>query len=308
MRNSVNRRIWIQILCLFLSLMLLPSPDGGKAAGADQLTYTNLVSESSIREVQEILTKAGIQAKHVDTVLEWVTDYNHCMRECSAFSLADDFVTIDGTTVDYGEYYPKSIEWYRRNNRNYPDVLCRVAAFQLVQDNISVKEALTKDRFACWDENTTWLYTDGDILFGREAEAYDSYPLIDWSDDRIADYFTLFDPVPISEGCNEQEMLQAIREKWSGRGVSFAENAFSLITFWTQDGNITCTAHAAALIETDSGYLLFEKTNPMSPYAATKFSSTEEVKQYLYDMMELDYSRYNSPVGTYVILRNDRLL
>ena len=67
-------------------------------------------------------------------------------------------------------------------------------------------------------------------------------------------------------------------------------------------------SHAAVLIEMDNGYLLFEKTNPESPYAATKFSSTDEVKQYLYRMMELDYARYDDQVGTYVILQNDRLL
>ena len=51
-----------------------------------------------------------------------------------------------------------------------------------------------------------------------------------------------------------------------------------------------------------------KKTNPESPYAATKFSSADEVKQYLYNMMDLDYSRYDARVGTYVILKNDNLL
>lgn len=274
---------------------------------SNKLTYTNLDSESSIGEVRDILIKAGIQTEYVDTVLDWATDYNNSMRECSSFSLVGDFVTTDGTTVDYGEYYPMSTEWYRRNNRNYPDVLCRVVAFELMQDNISVSEVIAKDSFNCWDENTSWLYTDGDILFGREAESYEPYPLIDWNDDIIADYFTLFDPTPISEGCSEQEMFQIIQEKWNKHGVSFTENSFSLITFWTQSYNIICVSHAAVLVETDRGYLLFEKTNPMSPYAATIFSTTDEVKQYLYDMMELDCSRYNSKVGTYIILQNDKL-
>ncbi|MDE6032142.1 MAG: DUF4300 family protein, partial [Oscillospiraceae bacterium] len=48
---------------------------------SDKLTYTNLDSESSVSEVREILTKAGIQTEYVDTVLEWSSDYNNCMRE-----------------------------------------------------------------------------------------------------------------------------------------------------------------------------------------------------------------------------------
>ena len=91
------------------------------------------------------------------------------------------------------------------------------------------------------------------------------------------------------------------------QGISFKENNFSLITFWAQSDDIVGVFHAAVLIETDSGYLLFEKTNPLSPYAATKFSSTDDVKQYIYNMMNLDYLKYGSQIGTYIILQNDRL-
>lgn len=103
-------------------------------------------------------------------------------------------------------------------------------------------------------------------------------------------------------------MLQAIQEKWNEQEISFKESAFSLITFWTQSGDKICVSHAATLIETDNGYMLFEKTNPTSPYAATKFSSTDGVKQYLYNMMDLDCSRYNTQIETYIIMQNDKLL
>lgn len=52
--------------------------------------------------------------------------------------------------------------------------------------------------------------------------------------------------------------------------------------------------------------MLFEKTNPESPYAATKFSSVDEVKTYLHNMMELDYSKYQKQLGTYVVMRNSK--
>nr|WP_300849013.1 DUF4300 family protein [uncultured Acetatifactor sp.] len=291
----------------------VPGNQNTDAALRNKLTYSNLDSESSMDEVRDILTKAGIQADYVDAVLSWATDYNDSMRECPSFSLVGDFMTIDGMTVDYGDYPAMSTQWYKRNNRNYHDVVCRIVAYELSQDNISIGNVIKEEDFDCWDENTAWLYTDGDILFGREAvegehKAYVPFPLIDWSKDMQAEYFTLFDPIGITEQCSEQEMFQAILEKWNGQEISFKESAFSLITFWTQSGDRICASHAAVLIEMDNGYLLFEKTNPESPYAATKFSSTDEVKQYLYRMMELDYARYDDQVGTYVILRNDRLL
>lgn len=279
---------------------------------AGPLTYTNLDSEASVHEVRDILLKAGTQMEYVDTVFRWVTDYNDCMRECPSFSLVGDFAAMEGMVVDYGEYTPMSNEWYKRNHRNYHDVLCRIVAFELNQDAISVGERIAKEQFACWDENTSWLSTDGDILFGREAvegehKEYVPFPLIDWSEETQADYFTLFDPIAVAADCSEQEMLQAIQEKWQERRISFAETSCSLITFWTQSGEQICVSHAAALIEMENRYLLFEKTNPESPYAATRFSSSDEVKQYLYNMMELDYARYDSQVGTYVILQNDEL-
>lgn len=291
----------------------VPSNQNRDVVLQDKLTYSNLDSESSMSEVRDILTKAGIQSTHVDTVLSWVTDYNDSMRECPSFSLIGDFVTIDGMAVDYGEYPPMSVQWYKHNNRNYHDVLCRIVAYELNHDNISVGNVIKEENFDCWDENTAWLYTDGDILFGREAvegehKAYVPFPLIDWSKDTQAEYFTLFNPINITEQCSEQEMFQAIQEKWSERKISFKESKFSLITFWTQSGERICASHAATLIKIDNGYLLFEKTNPESPYAATKFSSTDEVKQYLYNMMNLDYSRYNDQIGTYIILQNDKLL
>lgn len=278
----------------------------------NKLTYSNLDSELSMSEVRDILTKAGIQTDYVDTVLGWVTDYNDSMRECPSFSLVGDFITIDEMTVDYGEYFPMSTHWYKYNNRNYHDVVCRIAAYELNRDNISAGKVIEEENFDCWDENTAWLYTDGDILFGREAvegehKAYVPFPLIDWSKDVQAEYFTLFNPIHVTGQCSEQEMFQAVQERWKEQEISFKENAFSLITFWTQSGDRICASHAAVLIETDYGYLLFEKTNPESPYAASKFSSANDVKQYLYNMMDLDYARYHDKIGTYIIMQNDRL-
>ena len=202
----------------------VPSNQNIDVVVQDKLTYSNLDSELSMNEVRDILLKSGIQPNHVDTVLNWVTDYNNSMRECPSFSLVGDFVTIDEMAVDYGEYYDMSTEWYKRNRRNYHDVVCRIAAYELNQDNISIGNVLKKENFDCWDENTAWLYTDGDILFGREAvegehKAYVPFPLIDWSKDMQAEYFTLFDPIGITEQCSEQEMFQAILEKWNGQEI-----------------------------------------------------------------------------------------
>lgn len=86
---------------------------------------------------------------------------------------------------------------------------------QLTYSNLDSELSMNEVRdilLDCWDENTAWLYTDGDILFGREDVEGGEH---------------------ITEQCSEQEMLQAIQEKWNEQKISFKDSAFSLITFWT---------------------------------------------------------------------------
>ena len=116
------------------------------------LTYTNLNSKSSIDEVKSSLKTSEIRSEYADRVLEWVADYNNCMRNCDEFSLTGDFITVSAKAIDYGDYSKMSREWFRRNNRNYHDVLCRIVAFELNQDNIETKKMVKKYDFDCWDE------------------------------------------------------------------------------------------------------------------------------------------------------------
>ena len=268
------------------------------------LTYTNLNSKSAINEVKSILLKSGIKDEYVRDVLEWVADYNNCMKDCKEFTLIGDFTTVSTKAIDYGDYANMSREWFRKNHRNYHDVLCRIVAFELNQDNITTKKIVKKDDFDCWDENKSWLYTDGDILFEREATEEDNgcvpFPLINLKDEVIAKYFTVFNPI------FEDEMLQAINKKWTEYGIEFKENPYSLITFWTQADNEIAVSHAGTLIETEHGYLFFEKTNPEEPYAATKFTTIDDLKSYLFEKLNLEYSKDGSEVGKYIILKNDK--
>jgi hypothetical protein len=224
------------------------------------LTYTNLNSKSSIDEVKSSLKTSEIRSEYADRVLEWVADYNNCMRNCDEFSLTGDFITVSAKAIDYGDYSKMSREWFRKNNRNYHDVLCRIVPF----------------------------------------------PLLSWSDEAIAKYFTIFNPVFVNKKCNEDEMLQAINNRWDEYGVSFNENSHSLITFWTQLEDEIAVSHAGVLAETEYGFLFFEKTNPEEPYAATKFLTIDALKNYLYEKIKLECSKDGSEVGRYIILKNDK--
>ena len=82
----------------------------------------------------------------------------------------------------------------------------------------------------------------------------------------------------------------------------------SLITIWTQYEDQTAAAHAAVLIRDENNCLLVEKTNPQSPYQATKFSTMTQVRQYMYESIHIEDARYDMETGTYIVMENDRII
>ncbi len=278
------------------------------------LTYSNLNSKASMNEIKSIFNDSGIENKSVDTVLEWVNDYNAAMKNCEAFSLVGDFTVLQDKTVYYSDYPTISRAWFRKNNRNYFDVLCRIVAFELNKGNITINKTLSRENFACWSEEGSWLYSDGVAIFGREAVEGDypksePFPLLDWNDEEIKKYFTLFNPIEIKENCTEEDMYEAINKHFEDYGISFKENSYSLIGFWIQSGNQISMSHSATLFETENGFLLFEKVNPEEPYVAVNFSNTDEIKTYLYERIKLEDEEYGDEItDKYVITRNNKIM
>mgnify|MGYP000061702493 FL=1 len=277
------------------------TPNASTEAGHQNttLTYTNLGDKTVQSEVRDILISGGVSGKNIDKVFVWINDFNECMGSCESYSIENSWKTAAIPVVDYGEYAPKSELWYKQNNRQYGDVLCRIAAYQLIQDNVDIQQPIDKKDWECYSE-TQWLYSDWDAI--------SNFSLIDFDEKEISEYFTLFNPVTISAGCSQDEMYQAIQSAWKSRKISFAQNKASLITIWIQSESQTAAAHAAVLIQEEQGYLLFEKTNPQSPYQATKFSTIEQVKQYMYESIHIEDARYGYETGDYIVMQNDNLL
>lgn len=267
-------------------------PDGS-------LTYSNLTGESARNEVKELLSVAGVPENRIEKILEWVNDYNKCMGSCENFELKEDFTSVSAYAVDYGDYYPMSALWYKTNKRNYADILCRLAAFELLSDFISVSAPLDKSEWECYSD-TQWLYSDYDAICNN--------PLVDFGEGEKEKYFSLYSPVQIKTGCSEQEMYDKIIKEWEKRGIAFEKGKCSLITIWLQSEGLTAAGHAAVLAENEDGLLLFEKTNPQSPYQATKFSDLEQVKMYMFESLNLDNARYGLETGTYIVMKNDKMI
>ncbi|RRD95166.1 DUF4300 family protein [Clostridiales bacterium COT073_COT-073] len=278
------------------------------------LIYSNLNSEMAINETKSIFKDSGIENKSIEKLLQWVNDYNAVMKNCKSFSLVGDFTAIQDKTIYYSDYPTMSREWFRINNRDYFDVLCRIVAFELNKGNITVDKTLSREKFNCWDEDESWLYSDGVAIFGREAVEGDyskskPFPLLNWNDEEIKEYFTLFNPIEIKENCTQEDMSRAINKKFEEYGISFEENSHSLIGFWLQSGNQIAMAHSATLFEMESGFLLFEKVNPIEPYVAVKFSNVNEIRTYLYERIKREDEEYGDEItDKYVITKNNKII
>lgn len=278
------------------------------------LIYSNLNSETSMNEIKSIFKDSGIENKCIDNVLVWVNDYNSVMKNCESFSLVGDFTTIQDKTIYYSDYPTISREWFRKNNRDYFDVLYRIVAFELNKGNITVNKTLSREKFACWNEDESWLYSDGVAIFGREAVKGEyskskPFPMLDWNYEDIERYFTLFNPIEVKDDCTEEDMSKAINNRFEEYGISFKENSYSLIGIWTHSGNQIAMSHAATLFEVKNGFMLFEKVNPIEPYVAVKFSNANEIKTYLYERVKLEDAEYGDEItDKYVITRNNKIM
>ena len=279
-----------------------------------ELIYSNLNSETSMNEIKSIFKDSGIENKYIDNVLVWVNDYNSVMKNCESFSLVGDFTTIQDKTIYYSDYPTISREWFRKNNRDYFDVLCRIVAFELNKGNITINKTLSREKFACWNEDESWLYSDGVAIFGRAAVKGEylkskPFPMLDWNDEDIERYFTLFNPIEVKDDCTEEDMSKAINNRFEEYGISFKENSYSLIGLWTHSGNQIAMSHAATLFEVKNGFMLFEKVNPVEPYVAVKFSNANEIKTYLYERVKLEDAEYGDEItDKYVITRNNKIM
>lgn len=306
MKKSLIYLSAVFVCCIFLTGCSEEKPETNQntsfkedtqAATDGTLTYSNLVGERVQNEVEKVLLSADISEKHVENLLLWINDFNECMKDCESYELVDEFVTREIPVVDYGEYPPMSTMWFKTNHRDYGDILCRIAAFELMQETLSVGNSIAREKWECY-QDTQWLYSDWDAISGN--------PLIQYDDNDQSKYFTLFNPVMITPDCSADEMYSAISGEWKNREISFADSRASLITIWIQYENQTAAAHAGVLVESDEGLLFIEKTNPQAPWQATKFFSTDQVKKYMYESIHIEDVRYHDETGTYLVMQNDK--
>ncbi|QOR36237.1 DUF4300 family protein [Clostridium sp. 'deep sea'] len=305
MKKLVTLLMVVLTISTFTSCSL--KKDTVTSGADDKLVYSNLIDEESKVMLGSVLKKAEIDQNHIDGALSLINDYNKhmtvfneadkdYMEESDLFAFQSGFTTTEDSYINYGDYYFQMKKWY--NGRDYNDAYCRTLAFLLMQDAIQVESPLKKEHWGVSNED--------DFLYGDYATLTD-YELVDIKEDKYPAYFTLFHPVFDTD--KKEGFVKQIQDQWKKFAVSFDNSAASLITIWSviekESGVKIEHSHVGVLIENDDGLLFIEKTNPLAPYQMTKFSTTEQLKQYLVDTSTACYEKYDLPVPEMIVLRND---
>ena len=305
------RRILTLALALLLALpglalaeSALPTPEPATPL------YSNLGDEKSLLAVSDAMKAVGLDAAAVDGVCDWIREYNHVEAANPAYAIVSGFQPMTDGYVDYGDaetYAEFNFQRWKVARLGYYDVLCRSTAYWLLRDRMSVSERIPAGQ---WERNGL-LKTDFDALFGPEDDdqVVPNPALADLTEDEIAAYATLFQPIPENGEDTIQDVADAMRSCWSERGVRFPQGKAKLVTeCYPADGQLAIR-HAAVLIELDSGWLLFEKYGPDYPYQATLFAAAEEAGAYLRASVIAEYGRYGwAAPEPLAILCNDELL
>jgi len=266
------------------------------------LLYTNLANDEVQEEVREALLGAGADETAVDEILGLIEHYNDLAKE-SPMLLLSDFTQTDTNFVDFSVYYyPAEEKWFEYEIPYY-DINCHITAFHLFRQYVSAKNPLPVVMEYVYDDNNE-LDVGGD--FGRyffiiEFENIQKHPVIDWTQDEMDLFYTIYKPT-LSDSSTEEEAYKALTTMWKERGISFKKGNLSLITVWHWNGTDLGVLHSAVLAEYNGGLLLFEKVNPWSHYQASIFNNTAEVKKYMLDQMD-SYGH-----DTIIVMRNDKLM
>lgn len=305
------RRMWALALALMLALpglalaeSALPVPEPGTPL------YSNLGDEESLLAVADAMKAAGLDESAVDAVCNWVRDYNRVEANNPVYAIVSDFQPMTEGYVDYGDaetYAEFNFQRWKVAKLGYYDVLCRSTAYWLLRDQMRVSERIPADQ---WERNGL-LETDFDALLGPgdDDRVIPNPALADLTEDEIAAYATLFQPISENGEDSAEAVADAMRRLFAERGVQFPQRRAKLVMeCYPADGQLA-VRHAAVLIELDSGCLLFEKYGPDYPYQATLFASDEEAGAYLCDSVAADYDRYGlSAPQSVAILANDELI
>lgn len=279
-----KRHILIGIILLGLMVVL-----GGCSGETKQITYSNLIDQTTQNKIGNMLMANGVTREEVDTFLAQVNDYNNLMGDMS--TAKNGFVQLKANSVPYNGAHV--IETWAKAERSYGDLNGRITAFELCKEFIQCN-------------NKEEIIQDISLLF--DFNIMDSHPLAGVKKEDRSKFIHLYESVPAILGLEPNDYEEMITNAWEQRGLSFLNTSdMTMINsfVYNQDTSELFVGLAGVLIDTEGSFVYIEKYAPLFPYQVTKFRNRKEVVSYLMGRLQNEYGDANKP---FIIMENSNIM
>lgn len=256
-----------------------------------EIKYSNLVNEQEIDELSDLLINCGVSESNTNKVMASVKNYN----ETIGYNLLKDEGTIDLSTPipQYDDL--KIDEMWLKKNETFIGYNCRLTAFELMKDFITIEDTSKS--------NASSLFMDEDAI----NNSSDNYLI---SDD-LSKFEALYSTINTSSSTDVNEQYNMQKKYWDSIGVKFNNlDKISLISVYihnhfSDEENELIIGHTGVLVNTEAGYIFFEKLSFQLPYQMIRFNNKEELKKYLMNAYDTDTTGESAKP---FILENNSLL
>lgn len=242
-----------------------------------QLTYSNLVDESSQREVREAMLSAGLSQEAVDEFFIRVNEFNASIDNKSL--VEEGFVTVDTILPEYDLVY--MIEALETKQPDFLGYNCRITTFGLMKQLVYVNNPGTDE--------------DSQLFFDLDAIA--SKPGMMTSEE-LDEFKALYAHIETEKSADIEVHLRKVKEAYAKRQIMFSDSTKACmiaVYFHLDDGLNPPTVfagHIGVLLPTSDGKLLFvEKLSFQEPYQAIKFENRTELNDYLMNKYDVDWGQ-----------------
>lgn len=255
-----------------------------------EVNFSLMCDQSTQDEIAALLKEEGVSEENIETFFGYINDFNELMGAMKSSQPGFQTGNILGQLFDYGYIYDTWV-----TNRTYSDLNCRLTAFTLMKDLITVNTSILVE-----PNQDNFIEVDMAVL--KEI------PLIQFSDEELKKYYNFYSAIPTVDSIDKAVLLESIQKEWEKRGVQFEMNdEISLISIFLHDpeSKTLYVGHTGVLIQTDTGYLFLEKVAPLDVFMATKHKTLEDFEAYLEVLYgNMIISEGSSPL----FLLNDQLL
>ena len=269
---------YVLIFALLVPYLFVTQPTVASAKTTHRGAYSNLVDAKSRKEVKRALLDAGLSEKNVNAWLSDVKDYNKTIKNTGL--VKKGFKKLSTKNPQYDE--TKIMELWNKKNPMFIGYNCRITAFDLMSDKISVK----KDAKV----NAANLFMDKDAL--KNA------PVKKFTKAQQKKFDTLYSTVNTAYTTEVSTHVKKQQKVWKLNEVRFSKKTkASLITVvlhssFGKKENELFVGHAGVLVPTKDKKLLFiEKLSFSLPYQVIKFDNRKQLNHYLMGMYDTSWGQ-----------------